>query len=343
MSSPGNAEVFGFLVAASMVVLLLAVFTWRERGTSRHGGSVTITLLAISEILVTYAFSLSDALTFDQQVVAIRLSYIGWLVGPVALLFFICWVTGRDRWMRPWVVSVMFLVPLGFAVIIFGPWAMDVFFGGGFDPETFAFPRRSPAYIAFFVWTYGLLTVAVWSTVVSAVRSPRLHRLQIALVLFAILLPWAMNSMSFFNIRILGIGPAVLSLLPVAFAAFGVANFRAFDLRPMTEAESYLASETGVVVVDDRGRVSAMNGSAVRLLGPGRSPAMGLEVEEVWSDRPAIVAALRGADVEDITILSAARDTRLSFDSSPLAMSGGRGAGRLIVIRPEPVEVRVGG
>ncbi len=343
MSSHANPEAFGFLFAASMVTLLLAVFTWRQRATARHGGILTIVLLAVAEILLAYAFSLSSALTFDQQVLAIRLTYVGWLVAPVALLMFISWVTGRDRWMRPWIIAVLVIVPASLAVVVFGPWAMDVFFGGGFDPVTFAFPRSSPLYIAFFVWTYGINTVSVWITVVSALRSTRLHRAQVALVLVTILLPWLMNSMSFFNIRILAIGPAILSLVPVTFAAFALANFRSFDLRPMTQEESYLASETGVVVVDDRGRVAAMNASAVRLLGPGRSPAMGLEVEDVWSDRLDIVAALRGAEVDDLTILSAGREARLRFESSPLAMSGVRGARRLIVIRPEPVEVTAGG
>lgn len=343
MSSHANPEAFGFLFAAGMVTLLLAVFTWRQRATARHGGILTIVLLAVAEILLAYAFSLSSALMFDQQVLAIRLTYVGWLVAPVALLVFISRVTGRDRWMRPWIFAFLVIIPASLAVVVFGPWAMDVFFGGGFDPVTFAFPRSSPFYIAFFVWTYGINTVSVWITVVSALRSTRLHRAQVALVLVTILLPWLMNSMSFFNIRILSIGPAILSLVPVTFAAFALANFRSFDLRPMTQEESYLASETGVVVVDDRGRVAAMNASAVRLLGPGRSPAMGLEVEDVWSDRPDIVAALRGADVDDLTILSAGREARLRFESSPLTMSGVRGARRLIVIRPEPVEVTAGG
>lgn len=343
MSSPGNPEAFGFLVAAGMVAVLLAVFTWRQRATSRHGGILTIFLLAVAEILIAYAFHLSSALTFEQRVLALRLTYIGWLIAPVATLFFISWTTGRDRWVRPWVVAVLIVVPLVFAVIVFGPWASEIFYGGGFDPVTFAFPRRSPAYLAYIAWMYSLLSILVGITVVSALRSTRLHRYQVALVLFTILVPWAMNILSFFNIRFFGIGPGVLSLLPITFAAFAVANFRSFDLRPMTQAESFLASETGVVVVDERGRVSAMNTSAVRLLGPGRSPAMGLEVEEVWSDRPAIVAALRGAPVEDLRILSASRDASLNFESSALPMSGGQRSGRLIVIRPEPLEVTVHG
>lgn len=337
MSSSGNPENFGFLIAASLVVVLLAVPTWRHRASERHGGILTIFFLAVAEVLGMYAFTFSSALTFEQQVLALRLTYIGWLIAPVAALFFISWITGRNGWICPWAIVTLIVVPIFFAVIVFGPWAMDVFYGGGFKPGSFAFARNSPLYLAYFAWTYGLLTASVGITIVSALRSRRLHRLQVALVLVTFLIPWAMSSLSFFNFRIFGIGPAVLSLLPVTFAAFAVANFRAFDLRPMTKAESYLASETGVVVLDDRGRITGMNASSVRLLGPGRSPAMGLEVEDVWSDRPAIVAALRGAAVEDLQVLSVGEDQRLSFDSSPLAFTGGQRSGRLVLIRPEPV------
>jgi PAS domain-containing protein len=339
----GNPAAFGFLITASMVTLLMATFTWPQRSTYRHGGIVTVFLLSVALIFAAYGFSFSSALSFEQQVLAIRLTYIGWLIAPVAVLFFFSWITGRDRWMRPWVVTFVIVVQLFFATIVFGPWAMELFFGGGFAPGTFAFPRNSPLYIAFYAWTYALLTTSVIVTIVSALRSSRLHRMQVMLVLVTILLPWVMSSLSFFNFRILGIGPAVLSLVPIAFTVFAVANFRSFDLRPMNQAESYLASETGVVVLDDRGRITAMNPSAVRLLGPGRSPAMGLEVEEVWSDRPAIVAALRGGHVDDLTILSDQGDARLRFESSPLALSRGRRGGVLIVIRPEPVEADVHG
>lgn len=339
MSASNSAAAFGFLIAASMAALLLAVLTWRHRASSRHGGILTIFLLAVSEIWAAYAFSFSNALTFQQQVVAIRLTYIGWLIAPVAFLLFIAWMTGRDKWIRPPLVAVLVIIPVFFGAVVFGPWAMDLFFGGGLDPVTFAFPRRSPIYLAFYTWTYGLLTVAVSITVLSALRSRRLHRYQVLLVLAAILVPWILSSLSFFNIRILGIGPAVLGLLPAIFAAIAMANFRAFDLRPMTQAESYLASETGVVVLDDHGRISAMNPSAVRLLGPGRSPAMGLEVEDVWSDRPAIVAALRGALVDDLPVRSVTGDAWLTFESSSLTVSGESRTGRLVLIRPEPREV----
>lgn len=298
---------------------------------------LTIFFLAVAEVLALYAFSFSSALTFEQQVLAIRLTYIGWLVAPVALLFYVSWITGRDRWICPWTVSILVIVPMAFAAVIFGPWSTDVFFGGGFDTATFAFPRTSPIYLVFYAWMYGLLTCTVAITIVSAVRSTRLHRYQVTLVLLMLLTPWVLSSLSFFNIRVFGIGPAVLSLLPATFAAFAVANFRAFDLRPMTKAESYLATETGVVVLDRRGRITAMNASSVRLLGPGRSPAMGFEVEDVWSDRPAIVAALRGATVDDVPILSASGDAYLIFQSSALPQFIGQQSGCVVLIRAEPV------
>ncbi len=333
MTESGSPITFGLLIVAGLVSVLLAVLAWRGRGHSRNAAGLVVVLLAMSEILLAYAFSFSGALTFEQQVGAIKASYVGWLVAPIALVIYLARLTGRDGWLRPWVKIILGVVPLMFAAVIFGPASNDLFFGGGMDPETFAFPRTSPIYIVFFFWMYALLLASVVITVISAVTSRRLHRYQVALVLIMILLPVAVNSMSFFNVRIFGVGPAILSLVPVIFVAFAIGNFRAFDLRPMTEAESLLASDTGVVVLDTAGRVSAMNASAARLLGPGRSPAAGLQIEEVWAHRPDIVAVLRGAAVGDLVIDSASGEGTLEFQSAPMTGPSGRPSGSLILIR----------
>ena len=341
MPEAGNSLIFGILLTAGLGALLLSVVVWRGRAASQYCGVLTIVLLAVAEILIAYAFSFADSLSFEQHVAAITATYIGWLVGTVALVLYVSRLTGRDHWIRPWVKVIAVVVPCFFAVIIFGPWSISLFFGGGFDPVTFAFPRTSPIYIAFYVWTYALNTIAVGITVRSALTSQRLHRYQVILVLVAITLPWVLSSLSFFNIRIFGIGPAVLSLIPVTFAVFAMGTFRAFDLRPLSEAESYFASDTGVVVLDDRSRVSAMNASAVRLLGPGRSPAMGRQVEEVWSHRPDIVATLRGAAMGDVPILSASGERLLHFESVTMVSPSGQATGTLVLIRAEHDEERV--
>ena len=333
MSDLANPVTFGLLFAAGLAALLLALMVWRSRSEAFPTGALTLVRVFAAEVLIAYSFSYSTALTFDQQVLAIRATYVGWLVAPIAFLVFIARATGHDRWLNRWMAALFVALPVSFAVVIFGPWSTDLFFGGGFDPETFAFSRTSPIYIAFYLWTYALLTIAVGLTAVSAITSPRLHRTQIALVLAMTLLPWVLSSLSFLNFRFFGVGPAVLSLIPVCIPAYAISRFKAFDLRPMTEAESFLGSETGVVVLDDAGRVSAMNPSAVRLLGPGRSPAMGRELEEVWSHRPEVVAALRGAPVGDIPVRSSDGRGTLAFATSSMSSPADRISGSVVVIR----------
>lgn len=333
MTDAADPLIFGVLFTAGLTAALLAFLVWRSRSDTFPSGAVTLVLAASSEVLLAYSFSFSSVLSFEQQVLAIRATYVGWLVAPIAFFVFVARATGHEAWLRPWLRVLFVVLPLGFAVVIFGPWSLDLFFGGGFDPETFAFRRTSPIYVIFYLWTYALLTASVGLTVTSALRSPRLHRLQIGLVLVSLLVPWVLSSLSFFNIRIFGIGPAVLSLILVSIASYAICNFTAFDLRPMTEAESYLGSRTGVVVLDQAGRVSAINPSAVRLLGPGRSPAMGRELEEVWSHRPEVVAALRGAPIDDIHVRSSDGTGLLTFTATPMSSPSNRLTGSVVVIR----------
>ena len=320
-------------MAAGLAALGLALLAWHRRKNTPGGGWLVVLLVAIAEILIAYALSYGAAFDAATKVALIDSTYAGWLVVPPAFFIYVARLTGRDRILRPVTWAVLLVIPLAFVPVIWGSQAESMFFGGGRSLTTFDFPASSALYVAFIAYTYVLLALAAMMVIATARTSTRLHPTQAWLLIAMVVLPWFLSLASFVNIRVWGADPTVLSLIVVAALVFSVTQFKTFDLRPMTQAEAVLASDAGVVVVDRQGRLAEMNATAARLLGPGVSPAMGLQVEQIWAREPVIVAALRGADLGGLTVPSANGESLLAFERTAIVEPSGRHSGTLIRIR----------
>lgn len=324
---------FAFLVTCGMITALLAAYTWPQRGPQRHGGALVLTLAAVASAFFAHALTFAGAIPATTRANLVAFEYLGWIIAPVAMLYYISRITGRDTWIRQrYPLAAVIIIQIAFAVIIAVPTTRTIFFSGGVDPETFTFDRTAPIYLAFYAWTYFVFAATAWKVIITAIRSPRLHRLQVATVLAVLAFPWVFSALAFTNTLFIRINPTVLSLIPAALLVFSVGHFRTFDLRPITEEEKNLASGSGVIVLDNHSRITAINASAVQLLGTGRSSAMGWSIEDVWSDRPAIVAALRGAPLPGIDIISANGTGHLRFTSSAITSTSGRPQGTIVTV-----------
>lgn len=326
-----STSVWALFLLAGLLVWALALLSWRQRSVTPAAGWLALTLLAMGQVLVFYAASFAGGLSLEDRLTAIDLTYIGWIITPAAFLLYIARLTQFDRWVNRATLTVMAAASAAFAVLIFGPWSRDAFFAGGRDPITFDFSVGA-GYWTFSIWSYILIILAFTLTAVAAARSPRLHRPQVVLVFVTLALPLFLSFFGAQNIKFFGVDPTVLSLLIVAFTAYAISHFRSFDLRPLTQVEQQLASNRGVVVIDSRGRVTQMNASAAQLLELGTEPALGLEVEQVWSHSPAIIAGLRGADMSGIAAATPSGERTLAFERSPIVEPSGRRSGTLVLV-----------
>lgn len=326
-----SAGAWALFLLAGLVVWALALLSWRQRSNAPAAGWLSLTLLAMGQVLVFYAASFAGGIALETRLMFIDLTYLGWVIAPVAFLVYIARLTQLDAWLKRSAIAVMVVISAAFGVVILGPWGEDLFFSGGRDVQTFDFPA-SAAYWAFAIWSYVLIITAITLTAISAARSPRLHRSQVLLVYVTLALPLVLSIFGAQNIKFLGVDPTVLSLLIVAFTAYAISHFRSFDLRPLTQVEKQMASYRGVVVVDSYGRLTQLNAAAAQLLGPFEGEILGQDIERVWSNSPAIVAGLRGADLHGIDLVVAGSDRRLTFQRSPIIEPSGNRSGTLVLI-----------
>lgn len=326
-----SASAWALFLFAGLLVWALALLSWRQRSNAPAAGWLSLALLAMGQVLVFYGASYAGGVSAEMRLTLIDITYLGWVIAPAAFLVYIARLTQLDGWLNRRVIAAIVVFSAGFGLLILGPWGENIFFSGGRDQQTFDFPA-SVAYWAFAIWSYVLIITAIALTAISAARSPRLHRSQVILVYVTLALPLVLSFFGAQNIKFFGVDPTVLSLLFVAFTAYAISHFRAFDLRPLTQVEKEMASGRGVVVVDSYGRLTQLNAAAVQLLGPFEGEILGQDIERVWSNSPAIVAGLRGADLKGIDLVVAGSNRKLAFQRSPIIEPSGSRSGTLVLI-----------
>lgn len=327
-----NATLLGVFMGVGLASLALAGLTWHRRDNVRGARPLIGTLLCTVAVMIPYALSYSAVLAPATKSLLIDVTYVGWLFMPVTYVIFVAQLTGRDRWLTLPLKVVMFAIASVLAALALSPVSAEWFFNGPRDPVTYLV-NGGLGYWAFIAYANVCLAGATLLVVVTVRASSTLNRGQAVLILATVALPWMLSFASNVNVRFFGSDPTVLTLIVCSLFSYLSAQFRVFDLRPLAAAEQSARSDEGVVVLDTAGRVTDMNAAAVRLLGPGFSPAMGRGVEELWARQPGIIAGLRGATVDDVQVRAAQGTGELVFTREPIRDADGRTAGHVVFVR----------
>ena len=329
-----SATHLGVFMLVGLLSLALASLVWNRRTTTPGARALVATLVSQSMVLIPYALSYAAVFAPSTKVSLIDVTYIGWAFMPPAYLLFIAGLTGRNGWLTPWALRAIAAISIALSFWALLPWARASFFAAPRDPVTYLV-EGGLGYWVLIGYANVFLAAATVLVIRTVKASQTLHRMQAGIILITVTLPWVLSYASNVNWQILGSDPTVLTLVVCSGFAFLASQFRVFDLRPMAQAERTAASDAGVVVFDAYGRVTEMNARAVRLLGPGISPARGRRVEELWSRQPAIVAALRGADLKDVNVAADDGSRPLSFERSEIRDSSGRLVGYVVIVRTD--------
>lgn len=273
-------------VAVSFAAALLA---WRERPES--GASALVLLLGG---VVWWAAFLVFELRADSLAMKVLWSDVQWLgvvVIPVAWLLFALAYTGRDEYVRPYLLAGLAVVPAVTVLLA----ATDQFHDLLYQSTTAVTygdldlldRRGGPWYLVVAAYTY-VLGVLGFVPLVNLIRSNAvLFRGQSVALLVGSVTPWATNLL-----HVAGVFPVPeFDPTPIAFAVTGVAflgaltRFRLFGTSPAPNWRArrvvFERMDDAAVVVDSHGYVVDANESAEELLGRARRDAVGQPVDSL--------------------------------------------------------------
>ncbi len=270
------------LIVGILVALWLAFYAWRRRsvpGVEFFAGYMVAA--------VTWSLGLVMGVFTGPELMErlwLAVSQVGVIVMPVAWLAFALKYTGHDRWFTPQIGGVLLVIPAAHLL----KWILV-------DTANLIPPFPLFDTFQFLVALYGfvLLIVGALLMIQAMLRAP-MYRRQYLYIMIGALTPWV-----FAFIEVIGLNPfPEFSFMPLAFAvgsvlsAWGVMQYKVFDIMPVAMDTVIESIEDCVVVLDHEQRIVHLNPSAKRRLGVS---AAGVDGEDLLTILPQAEAVLEGS------------------------------------------------
>ncbi len=328
MTFQANPDAIPFVVAA-IVSGTLAVFAWRRRG---------LAMAAAFAVMMTgeAAWALFEAL--ELVVVEIpakqpffELRNAGAVTAILGLLAVVLRYTGHVEWLK---LPVFTAICTPAVVLILFAWTNDWhhFYWYGHVPVpvrgfVFARPLYGPGFWVHFTYCYGLVAASTILLAQAVVTSAGLYRVQAAVMLFGVLLPWFVNMVDMSQV----LGAMYTDTAAMTFAVTGLAflpavlRYRLLELKPVAWASVVREMNDPVVVIDASGQLVELNEAAQRLSGRPLNELLGVEVARSFSRWPELVQRLKVMPEQGESSFELAGpepDARAAFDARISRLGG---------------------
>ena len=296
MTFQANPEAIPYVVAA-IVSGLLAIFAWLRRG---------LPMAPAFAVMMTgeAAWALFEAL--ELVVVEIpakqpffELRNAGAVTAILGLLAVVLRYTAHDEWLK---LPVFTAICTPAVVLILFAWTNDwhhfYWYGHLAVPVrgfVFARPVYGPGFWVHFTYCYGLVAASTILLAQAVVTSAGLYRVQAAVMLFGVLLPWFVNMLDMSQV----LGVMYTDTAAMTFAVTGLAflpavlRYRLLELKPVAWASVVRGMNDPVLVIDSAGQLVELNEAAQRLAGRPLNELLGFDVAQSFSRWPELVQRLK--------------------------------------------------
>jgi signal transduction histidine kinase len=335
-----------YLVPAA-ISAVLAVYGWQRRRTLATAMPFSLLMTAIVFWSICHALSAAST-TLPQVLFWAQLQYGGivW-VAPLWLLFALAYANGRPSATPTQRVALLALAPLIWLAVLTNDWHHLWWPTAELDtsrPFGSLTVTRGAYFWFHFAYSYGCILLGFWLFVRTMLVAAPPFRRQAQWVVAGALIPVVGNIAHLLGLRT----TAVDDPTPFLFAACGLAMFYAalryqlLDLAPLAQREVFASLPDGVVVLDQRGVVAAINDLAPPLLAISPGDWVGRPLLEILAGSPletdlrTLLAAPKTTDAYTTTYETAEGLRGVEIRLRPLLADGGsrsEPAGTLLVLR----------
>lgn len=321
------------LLAATVIVTLLAVYSWRRRQTP---GALSFAwlMLAVAEWNLTRAIAvISGDLTAARFWFACM--FVGIAVVPVLLLLFTLEYTGRNKWLTRRNVVLLFVIPAATQLVqVIAPeWFVHnrLTMSGRF--VVLEEPIYGPWFAVHTAYSYSLIALNL-VLITLTLRSPQPYRNQATSLLIGVLASLLPNVLVTFKAI-----PPSWPLYALGFVGTGLIfawamfRYRLIDLMPMARDQVVDTMQEAFIVLDQQDRLVDLNPAAQAILGLPLSQAVGRSADQVFGAHQDLLGRLRDKQVQaEIALERGAMLRHYDLRISPLADKQGQLRGRLILL-----------
>lgn len=258
-----------FLIASALMTSALVVYGIRHRHAL---GTNILALCMLIGTLWSAANALEiSALTLEQKLFWANLQYIAYSLGPAAWFFTTCQFTGRVHWIQWKRVLPLLIVP---ALTIFLVWFDPVW---GLVRTDFSLTTAGRIYVlqkqygpwfyVHFAQAYALNFASIFLAGRAALNRNSIYQGQALFLLGGVSLVVTSNLLYLAGVRLAtkhDLTPLVFSVA-AGLMFWGIYRVDLFSLVPIARERVLEAMETGVIVVNEGGRVVDLNPASRRM------------------------------------------------------------------------------
>lgn len=321
---------------AALLSYGLAWRAWKMR-PARGAELASLTMVSCGTWALGEALAISCT-DLTLRLAITRFEYLGIIGTPVFWNLFAIAYSHYEEWLDKRAIALLALLPLVMYLLVLtfeqhtliyqsvwmvqesGLWFMEKVYG--------------PAFWGWVVYAYLIVFVGSLLIIQAILRFPSLFRGQAAMLVLGALTPIFSNIL-----YITGFNPmepfdpsSIAFTLSGIFIAVALFRYRFLDVVPVAHDLVFKSVNSGVLVLDTRGHIMAMNPTAVRILGRPENEALGQTILEAFPESRELWLEFEEAEEvkTEVTLGDGGRIYELQI--TPLPGRFGRPAGRIIML-----------
>jgi PAS domain S-box-containing protein len=321
---------------AALISYALAIYAWTMR-PARSAGLAGLAMVSCG------TWALGEALAIlctdlTVRLVITRIEYLGIIATPFFWNLFAISYSHYERWLNKLTIGLLSVIPIATYLLVLtldrhtliyqsvsmvqenGLWFMDKAYG--------------PAFWAWVGYAYLIVFGGSLLLVQAILRFPLLFRGQAVMLILGALTPVVSNLLYVADRNPLHpFDPSsiafTLSGLFIAVAAF---RYRFLDVVPVAHDLVFKSVNSGVLIVDTRGRVMQMNPTAERILDRSQEAVLGETVEEAFPQYEEIWRQFDDAQPVKTEVVLGDGGHVYELQITPLPSRFGRTAGQIFML-----------
>jgi len=273
------------LLIASVMNAFFAVYAWHHRRSKIGAIPYIGIVLSLTFYSLGYAFEINSS-TLEGVIFWLRVEYLGVSFFPALWLVLVFEYIGADKLLNRTLVAALFIIPVITLILHYTNSAHHLFYKeilletkGEFS---IAVLTKGLWYWIHLAYTYFSLIYGNLLLMQTYRRVAASYKLQVVCMMAGSLLPLAGNF-----IYLAGYSPWGIDLSPfmIAFSsplyAWGLFQFRLFDLVPIARDKVFEGIREGVIVLDEKNRLADFNPAAQLVFPQLTASVIGQPIDEL--------------------------------------------------------------
>ncbi|WP_368409132.1 histidine kinase N-terminal 7TM domain-containing protein [Halocatena marina] len=330
------------LGVATIMLMIIGGVSWRLR--PKRGARSLAALMGAATIWAIGSVHTQLAMTYTGNLLATNIGYLGISLVPVAWIVLSLEYAGKEAWITRETVAALLAIPITTQFVIWTNSVHELFWRiEGLlivdSTQLLSISSYGPWFWVHTVHSYLLLGAGTIIFLRSIAVSQQIYRRQVAMMVAAVVIPWAGNA-----IKISQAFSMVMDPTPFLFVISGglfiaaLFRFRLLDLVPIARDTIIDEMHDGIIVLDSDNYIVDINSATESLLGIDPEVVVGLSATEVFNS----CYVDRYRDVyegsENIVVDIDGKQRVLNLRISPLQSHTGERRGRVVIIRDTTIE-----